>query len=246
MLETTMNLLILDTETTGNVPGEDRLVSVAYKIGADLKHELFKPAKEISIDAMCTHHITSEMVADKPPLVGSDMYRELERLLVDHILVAHNAAFDIAMLEAEGLTVPQFICTLKVARALDADGTLPRYSLQYLRYALKLPVTGVVPHSADGDVSVLAALFTHLQQQAAQQYETPAAAIAAMMEISVKPSLIHHFGFGKYRGQRLGDVALRDPGYLEWLLSAKEADQSNQYGNDADLIYSLRQALGRK
>lgn len=241
-----MKLLFLDTETTGNVPGDDRLVSVAYKVGDKLTHELFKPGKEISVDAMATHHITPAMVADKPAFSESGMRAELEQLLVDHVLVAHNASFDIAMLEAEGLTIPQFICTLKVARAQDLEGTVLRYGLQYLRYFWQLPVEGVVAHSADGDVLVLEALFNYLLAQARQQSDDTQA-LAAMLEISARPSLVQRLGFGKYRGERLVDLVQRDPGYLEWLLSEKEKALADGTGraDDVDFIYSLRHFLGR-
>lgn len=245
-----MKLLFLDTETTGNVPGQDRLISVAYKAGDALVHELFAPTCEISLEAMSTHHITPAMVADRPPFVGSEMYQQLQRLLEDHVLVAHNAAFDIAMLEAEGLTVPQFICTLKVARALDGEARIPQYKLQYLRYYWQLPVgTGeeAVAHSADGDVLVLEALFNHLLSQVVTSTEDKVKAITTMLELSTQPTVIRQLPFGKYRGRHLQDIAREDPGYLEWLLREKEKAIADGTGrsDDRDFVYSIKQALGQ-
>lgn len=242
-----MKLLFLDTETTGNMPGEDRLVAVAYKVGEEMVHELFRAPRPITIDAMATHHITQEMVDDKETFEGSETKKALATKLVDHILVAHSAAFDIAMLEAEGLTVPQFICTLKVAKALDADGKIPRYAIQYLRYYWKLEVLEAVAHSADGDVLVLEALFNKLRQEMLKVGDSEEEVIKRMLEMSTKPSLVQRLHFGKYRGEKLTDLAKRDPGYLEWLLTQKEsalADGTGRY-DDADMIYTLRQCLGR-
>lgn len=233
-----MKLLFLDTETTGITTDKDRLVSIAYKIDDTLRHEFFKPPLPISIDAMATHHITNEMVADKPTFTGSHMYKEMETLLPDHILVAHNAPFDINILENEGLKVPQFICTYRVAHHLDTEGNIPRFSLQYLRYFLKLNVEGASAHDAAGDVAVLEALFKRLE---------PKLSVEEMMRVSTEPVLLHHFNFGKYKGEKIKDVVLKDPGYIEWLLGQKEDPNSeSKYNDSQDWIHSLKHHLGRR
>lgn len=242
-----MKLLFLDTETTGNEPGKDRLVSVAYKTAqGEMVHELFKPPIPMSIDAISTHHITEAMVANKISFAESERKKELEKLLVDHILVAHNAPFDIAMLEAEEMTVPQFICTIKVARALDEQGETPRFGLQYLRYYFNLNVENVIPHSADGDVLVLEAIFNYLLKTLREARGlNDEAAVQEMMLMTTQPSLLHRLPFGKYRGERLDDIAKKDADYLRWLLSQKEAARSQGEGrmDDADMIYSLQYYL---
>ncbi len=232
-----MNLIFLDTETTGNMPGKDRLVSIAYKKGEELKHEFFKPPIPIAVDAMATHHITNEMVENKPSFLDSPTYKEVIELLKDGVLIAHNAAFDMGILETEGIKVPQYICTYKVARAIDKQGTIPRYSLQYLRYYLKLNVNGVTAHDAAGDVQVLEALFNRLKAKMEPE---------EMMKISQEPVLLRHLQFGKYKGKLIQDIAQSDPGYLEWLLGEKEKDQgTNPWGRDEDLIYTLKRHLAR-
>ena len=58
--------IFLDTETTGT-DKDDRLCQIAFKTEAGLiVNELFNPGKPISIEAMSIHHITNEMVMDKP------------------------------------------------------------------------------------------------------------------------------------------------------------------------------------
>jgi len=141
--------IFLDTETTG--AGEkDRLCQLAYKTeDGDIVNELFKPPLPISIDAMCVHHITNEMVKDKPALKDSNDHRKLVDLLTDdkNILVAHNAKFDVDMLIKEDIHPKKVICTLKLARSLDPNGVIPRYSLQYLRYFLGIQIeaTAMMP-----------------------------------------------------------------------------------------------------
>lgn len=59
--------IFLDTETTGT-DEDDRLCQLAYKTeDGTVVNELFHPGKPISIDAMSIHHITNDMVKDKPP-----------------------------------------------------------------------------------------------------------------------------------------------------------------------------------
>lgn len=220
------------------MPAKDRLCSIAYKIDGDTRHEFFKPPFPISVDAMATHHITNEMVADKPAFPGSGMYQELETLLADNILVAHNAPFDIGILENEGLKVPTHICTYRVARHLDAEGVIPRYGLQYLRYFLKLGIKGVHAHDAAGDVKVLEALFSRLQ---------PKLSVEKMIEVSKQPILMRTFNFGKYKGEKIEDVAKKDRGYLEWLLNQKQdPTATSKYGDESDWIYTLQYYLYSK
>jgi len=93
--------IFLDTETTGTEK-EDRLCQLAYKTEkGEIANKLFRPPLPIKIDSMCVHHITNEMVADKSTFKGSLDFQKLVGLLSDdtNILVAHNAKFDVDMLE---------------------------------------------------------------------------------------------------------------------------------------------------
>ncbi len=73
--------IFLDTETTGNGP-DDRLCQLAFKTDESfIVNELFNPGMPISIDAMSIHHITNEMVQDKPSFQGSDTWKQLQELL---------------------------------------------------------------------------------------------------------------------------------------------------------------------
>ncbi len=74
-------LIFLDTETTGN-SANDRLCQLAFKTDESfIVNELFNPGMPISIDAMSIHHITNEMVKDKPPFKGSETWKQLQELL---------------------------------------------------------------------------------------------------------------------------------------------------------------------
>lgn len=237
-----MRIIFLDTETTGN-GSEDRLCQLGLKeryIDEPLVNALYKPPVPISIESMAIHHITEKMVEGKPMFKDAPEYSSLKDLLESRevVTVAHNAAFDNAMLAREGVVPRQSICTYKVAYALDPDDTLPNYRLQYLRYLLDLDVEATA-HDAWGDVLVLEALFERLMQKMMQRHGTEEAALDAMTLISSRPLLFTTIRFGKYAGQRLEDIAKSDPSYLEWLLKQKEQNPSGE----EDWIHTLKHYL---
>ncbi|MBF0233299.1 MAG: 3'-5' exonuclease [Desulfamplus sp.] len=160
--------VFLDTETTG-IADKDRLCQLAYITDNGTKvNKYFKPGGEqqISIDAMCVHHITNEMVEGLPTFQESADYQKLIDLLNNNnIIVAHNAKFDISMLQKEGIKIDRYICTLKLARFLDKNGMFDKHNLQFLNYTLKLykEIEGKInAHDALGDVIVLEKLFYRL------------------------------------------------------------------------------------
>lgn len=234
-----MELIFLDTETTGNDIAKDRLCQLCYKIsGQPARVGYFKPPLPVSIKAMSITHITNKMLADKEPFEGSGMKQHLKNLLTTGILVAHNARFDRAILEAEGIQSPKFICTLRVARHLDEKGSIPEYNLQYLRYYLDLDIEGNA-HDAEADVYVLEALFGRLLSKIKDKGDDELAAIQRMMDISAVPSLYRNFSFGKHAGKLVEDVAKTDRGYLEWFLNQKLTAEDQ----DEDWIYTLKHYL---
>ncbi len=238
MKETT--LIFIDTETTGT-DTEDRLIQVAYRTtdGKDV-NEFFKPNLPIKIGAMATHHITEKMVHDKPAFKGSPCYHDLsQRFAAGEIFIAHNAPFDIAMFEKEGLKIGSFIDTLKVARALDPEAKIESYAMQYLRYLLQIEVDAVA-HDAWGDILVLEQLFYRMLKKIMEQKEVgKEEAIQLMIKISSEPSLLRVIPFGKYRGEKIEDIAQKDPAYLKWLLAQKEASDQDE----SDWIYTLKHYL---
>jgi exodeoxyribonuclease X len=235
-----MNLVFLDTETTGNEVGKDRLCQVCYKTKDKTFVGYFKPPLPVSVKAMSITHITNKMLEGKPPFQGSESFKELQDLLNNGVMVAHNAPFDKAILEVEGLAVPNFICTLRVARHLDPKGVIPEYNLQYLRYYLDLDVEGV-PHDAEVDVNTMEALFFRLQEKIKEEVSNEEEAIQKMIEISSVPSIFTKFSFGKYKDRRIEEVAEIDAAYLEWLLNQKLQNESGE----EDWIYTLKHFLGK-
>ncbi len=150
--------IALDLETTGLSPTRHEIRELAVvPFGIDDDH---------------TEHVLRFNRADfhpsPRPSTRSRLVELLRALGDDAVLVAHNAAFDLAFL-AEALRrtrVSPFVlrayCTLRLARVLLPD--LPRYDLVALGAALHLE--GGQPHVALADARAVATLFKALAERA--------------------------------------------------------------------------------
>lgn len=218
--------IFLDTETTGTEE-KDRICQLAYKLETgEIVNELFKPPLPISIDSMCVHHITNQMVEKKPVFKNSAPYRKLTDLFRDdtNILVAHNAKFDVDMLVKEGIYPQKVICTLKLARHMDPEGKIPKYNLQYLRYFLRIEIEANA-HDALGDILVLEKLFERIFVKMSKSLG-PAAVENRMMQISSKPVLLSRMFFGEHKGELFKDIPVD---YLQWLSGKDDLDEDMQF-----------------
>lgn len=240
-----MNIHFFDTETTGNTPS-DRLCQLAIKeagIDTPLLNEYYKPPMPIPFEASAVHHISNKMVADKPAFKDSSRYGEIKALFEspDTYVVAHNAAFDVAMLEAEDIHPTHYLCTYKLIRHLDGKKEFAMHKLQYLRYALDIELD-VPAHDAFADVLVLEKLFGYLLDRVMTERSlSKEDALALMEELTHTPVLVTEFTFGKYKGKTVEEVALTAPDYLEWLLAQKEQAPVGE----EDWLYTLKYYLKR-
>ncbi len=233
-------LLFLDTETTGNMP-TDHLCQLCYKIGDEIVSEMYKPPIPISIESMAIHHITEKMVEGKPAFKESHEWQALQEMFQkdETIFVAHNAKFDVSMLEKEGLKPTKVIDTYRVARHLDPDGKIPSYRLQYLRYFLGIEIEATA-HDAKGDVLVLEKLFERLLKKIMETENlSEDSAIEQMLDISSKPVLFKFINFGKYKNTSLAELVQKDASYLRWLLDEKRKTPEEE----EDWIYTLETYL---
>ncbi len=235
-------LIFFDTETTGNEQ-KDFLCQIAYKTDDETFTALFKPEIKIPPAASAVHHITNKMVEDKPTFQGSAEAKKIKPLFEDSnsVVIAHNAPFDLMIIEKEGIVPNKFICTLRVARHLDPESKIESYRLQFLRYLLEIEIEAEA-HDALGDVMVLEKLFERLKKKIMEEDSLSGEeAIDKMVEISSHPSMINVLNFGKYKGKKVEEVVQIDRGWLEWLYGEKiKSDQI-----DEDWIYTLKHYLGK-
>ena len=231
-----MKIVILDTETTGNKE-EDRIIQLSFLVLnekleiEEIHNELVKPPIPIKFEAMAVHHITNEMVEDKPKIKHTKAYQRLKELNeANNYLVIHNAQFDLDMLKKEGFN-PFFklIDTFRILKHLIPEG---KYSLQYNRYALGLYKKEpeicekyeikINAHDALGDVIVLGLLFEYLIKTYDKSFDE-------LVELTQKPVLYDKFYTGKYKFKDIKEVLIKDPDYIEFLLNTADIDMDVKY-----------------
>ncbi|HDR2587318.1 TPA: exodeoxyribonuclease X [Enterobacter ludwigii] len=204
---------IIDTETCGFEGGIVEIASVDVIDGGlpvNPMSDYVKPDRPIGFGAMAIHHITEDMVADKPSVgVVVGRYQTVQ------LFVAHNAQFDRGVLPDMG---GQWLCTWKLAARMWPD--LESHANQYLRYALGLNPR--VPehlhaHRALYDCYVTAALFSRIYTESGWSVEE-------MLEISNQPILLRTMRKGKYAGKTYEEIARIDSGYLSWILTTDMDD----------------------
>ena len=230
--------ILLDTETTG-IDEADRICQLAFlvldKTGMQPYESLCKPPLPISLKAMSVHHITNEMVADKPSFWECNSSKKLGELnREENILIIQNAPFDLGMLAKEGFEWKgQLIDTLRCIKHLEPQHE--SHSLQYLRYALGFykeegEIAGqlgveIKAHDALGDVIVLNLLMKYLVAKVDRN-------INRLVELTRTPILYETITFGaKYkRGEdRYEDIVKKDRQYLEWALGYLALDEDVKY-----------------
>lgn len=107
-----MRQIVLDTETTGLEHEQGhRIIEVGAvelmnrrRTGRTF-HRYFRPDRAVDPEALKVHGITNEFLAEQPRF--ADVVHELIEFLHGAELVIHNAAFDVAFLDAEFKRIPQ-------------------------------------------------------------------------------------------------------------------------------------------
>jgi DNA polymerase-3 subunit epsilon len=158
-------LAIVDVETTGLDPEIDHVIELAVILpGEGTVESLIRP--RIDIFPSGVHGITPSVVRTAPRF--EEIAHSLLSILRGRVIVAHNAAFDIAFLEAElrranlSLGAAPVICTVEMARSLEL-GHESR-SLAYACERHEIPLLD--PHTARGDAAAACALIAAYAERA--------------------------------------------------------------------------------
>lgn len=163
--------VLFDTETTGLDPQSgDRVLEVAaLELVNDLPtgrhyHTLIDPERDVPDEVVRVHGISALHLRGKPRF--AEIVTDLLAFLGDGKLIAHNAAFDFAFLDAEfsrlglsRLDPGRMFCTLELARQKFPG--LPN-SLDALCRRFGIDLTARTTHNALLDCRLLAEVYVEL------------------------------------------------------------------------------------
>jgi DNA polymerase-3 subunit epsilon len=165
-----MREIVIDTETTGLDPREGhRIVEIAclelmHHIPTGRKfHRYVNPERDMPPEAYAVHGLSAEFLAEHPRF-GEIVDDMLEFIGEDRVVI-HNAAFDLAFLNAElaQLGRPKLACsfidTLGMARQ-RFPGAPASLDALCRRFAIDLSVRE--KHGADIDCGLLASVYLEL------------------------------------------------------------------------------------
>ncbi|TGE28684.1 exonuclease domain-containing protein [Hymenobacter metallicola] len=175
---------IIDLETTGGQPTQDRITEIAIFIHdgdkvVDQYSTLINPGRPIPFFITQLTGITDDMVRDAPKF--HEVARKVVELTEGCVFVAHNVRFDYSFLKKEFADLGynysrKTLCTVRLSRSLIPGQ--PSYSLGKLCQNIGIPLEG--RHRAAGDAAATAILFDRLlkisQQEEALRNPTISAA----------------------------------------------------------------------
>jgi DNA polymerase-3 subunit epsilon len=185
-----MKFIAFDLETTGTVPGADRIVEIGAVKFVNGQIEgvfstLIDPLTPIPPGASAVNGISNDMVKGKPRV--EEILSSFAEFCEDLPVVAHNAPFDSQFLTADvkkhEMPAPRGVIldTLPIARKVFPG--LPNYKLGTLVQHLKIPSTGF--HRAEEDATYCGKLFLELIKRISINGQPPA--IDNLIALTGKP-----------------------------------------------------------
>lgn len=165
-----MREIVLDTETTGLDPRNDRIIEIGcvelynHVPTGIIFHTYLNPKREIAAEAFNVHGISGDFLSDKP--LFADVAVAFSSFIADTQLVIHNAAFDLGFLNSEfdrigfGKLPPgRAIDTLLIARRKFPGA---QNSLDGLCRRFNIDISDRELHGALKDSHLLAAVYLEL------------------------------------------------------------------------------------
>ena len=176
---------IIDIETTGGQPAQDRITELAIFVHdgrqvVDSYTTLLNPGRSIPPFITQLTGITNDMVADAPRF--HEVARRVVEMTEGCVFVAHNVRFDYSFIKKEFADLGynysrKTLCTVRLSRSLIPGQ--PSYSLGKLCRSIGIPLEG--RHRAAGDAEATSILFDRLLKITQASDERAAADEAATL-----------------------------------------------------------------
>jgi DNA polymerase III subunit epsilon len=241
VIENSVPIVFVDTETTGVNPPVDYIVQIAcikmYPDGRDgtAFDTLVKPPIAIPPEVTAVHHITDDMVKDAPAF--RDIAGKLKNSLAGCDFAGFNVSFDLDMLQREFERVG--IAGVPNGRAFDAMTIYRRYHGRTLTDAVReylgeevATEFETVAHNARTDISFTRdVLFAMLERHTDLPRE--AGELSRLLAGDPLQSFFTRryakltFRHGKHAGESLNQVTARDPSYLRWIIGPKKPGEKD-------------------
>jgi DNA polymerase-3 subunit epsilon len=228
-------IVFFDLETTGTSVVNDRIVQISYlKISVDgtetERNYYVNPGMPIPPQATAVHHITNEMVADKPA------FKEIAQTIANDFAGCdfggfNSNRFDIPLLVEEMIRA-EVKFDLSKCRFVDVQNIFHKkeqrtLSAAYMFYCHKSLDDA---HSADADTrATYEVLKAQLDKYGDLQNDVEFLHNFSQMNRNVDPcgymvyndKNVEIFNFGKHKGEAVLDVLRSDPGYFSWILNGQ-------------------------
>lgn len=229
-------LVFFDLEATGISTENDRIVDIAMvkrlPDGTEVVYSsLVNPGMPIPREAVAVHHISDEMVAAAPSF--KELAPRVLEFIADADLGGFNVGrFDVPMLQAE-LKRAGYELMMDGRRIMDAQVIYHKMERRTLSAAYQFYCGKPLPdaHRAEPDARASLEVFW---AQLDRYPELPKTMDGIAQFCNAKdPGKVDGegkfvwrngeaaFNFGKHRTLLLREVAVRDRGYIEWLMRAE-------------------------
>lgn len=230
LIDLTRPLAILDLETTGISPEEDRIIQVGIarllpEGDVETYSQLVDPGRPVPEDVQDLTGITDDLLDGAPPF--REVAPEVNQLLGDADLSGYNVeAFDLPFLEQAFERVGQSLEAPPARQVLDVYEIFRKKEPHSLERAV-LHYTGRLPersHRALTDVlatgQVLASQlarygFSGTPEEIAADVRHPHIDADGKLKRDGEQIVLC---FGKYEGWAVEEVEGKDPGYLDWIV----------------------------
>jgi DNA polymerase-3 subunit epsilon len=228
-------IIFFDLETTGTNVVNDRIVQISYiKItpdGKEVERNYFvNPGMPIPPQATAVHHITDEMVADKP------LFKEIAQTVANDMEGCdfggfNSNRFDVPLL-AEEMIRAGVDFDLSKRRFIDVQNIFHKKEQRTLSAAYQFYCHKSLEdaHSADADTrATYEVLLAQLDRYPDLQNDVEFLHSYSQMNRNVDPcgyivyndKNIEVFNFGKHKGEPVLKVLESDLGYFSWILQGQ-------------------------